>query len=229
MLNYGELQILELMKNTLPSRLYPILFTVDNLRDAITTAKRVMIKEKIDRQKTGQSSTTPFMQVSDSNQSSVRTSKKGVTFDVMETIKRNSDSIDKLISLVSKMNMKWTKKRPHTDLRFTKVDLEAKVRIDNKIIYPTIDHSVGIGIEIEGITIIATTIGPIIGIDLGTTIGATIEEITTRLMIGETVTDKVTEGTIIDKTIAETITEIRERLRNYNCDNARDRSRDRQT
>ena len=30
MLNYGEPQILELIKNTLPSRLYPILFPVDN-------------------------------------------------------------------------------------------------------------------------------------------------------------------------------------------------------
>ena len=48
-------------QNTLPTRLYPILFPIDNLRDMITTAKRVMIKEKIDRQKTGQSSTTPFM------------------------------------------------------------------------------------------------------------------------------------------------------------------------
>ena len=49
MLNYGEPQILELMKNTLPSRLYPILFAIDNLKDAITTAKWVMIKEKIDK------------------------------------------------------------------------------------------------------------------------------------------------------------------------------------
>ena len=49
MLNYGEPQNLELMKNTLPSRLYPILFPTDNLRDAITAAKQVMIKEKIDR------------------------------------------------------------------------------------------------------------------------------------------------------------------------------------
>ena len=51
------------MKSSLPSRLYPILFPIDNLRGAITTAKSVMIKEKIDRQKTGQSSTTPFMRV----------------------------------------------------------------------------------------------------------------------------------------------------------------------
>ena len=98
------------LKNTLSSRLYPILFPVDNLKDAVTTAKRVLTKEMIDRQKSGQSSTTPFMRVSDGNQPSVRASKKGVTFDVMETIERNGESIDKWTSLVSKMNMKLDKK-----------------------------------------------------------------------------------------------------------------------
>ena len=109
-LNYGELQILELLKNTLSSRLYPILFPVDNLRDAVTKAKRVLTKEMIDRQKSGQSSAIPFMRVSDSSQPFMRASKKGVTFDVMDTIERNSDSIDKLTSLASKMNVKLDKK-----------------------------------------------------------------------------------------------------------------------
>ena len=112
MLNYGEPQILELMKNTLPSRLYPTLFPIDNLRDAIITAKRLMIKQKIDRQRTGQSSATPFMQVNDCSQSSDRTSKRGVTFDTMETLERHSDNIDKLTLLVSKMNIKIDKGRP---------------------------------------------------------------------------------------------------------------------
>ena len=93
-LNYGEPQILELMKNTLPSRLYPILFPINNLREVIATAKRVMIKEKIDRQKMGQTSATPFMWVNDCNWSSDRTSKRGVTFDAMETLERHRDSID---------------------------------------------------------------------------------------------------------------------------------------
>ena len=110
MLNYGKLWILELMKNTLPSRLYPILFPIDNLRDTITAAKGVMIKEKIDRQKTDQSSTTPFMQVNHYGQSSDRKSKRGVTFHTMETLERHSDSIDKLTLLVSKMNVKMDKK-----------------------------------------------------------------------------------------------------------------------
>ena len=56
----------------------------------------MMIKEKIDRQKTGQSSTTPFMRVSDSNQSYDKLGKKGVTFDTMETLEIQCDSIDKL-------------------------------------------------------------------------------------------------------------------------------------
>ena len=46
MLNYGEMQILENFKNTLPYRLYSTLINVNNLRDAIDLAKRVLTKEK---------------------------------------------------------------------------------------------------------------------------------------------------------------------------------------
>ena len=49
MLNYGEMQILEKFKNTLPYRLYSTLINVNNLRDAIDLAKRVLTKEKLDR------------------------------------------------------------------------------------------------------------------------------------------------------------------------------------
>ena len=63
MLNYSEMQILENFKNTLPYRLYSTLTNVNNLRDAIDLAKRVLTKEKLDRQLTGQSS-TPSMKTS---------------------------------------------------------------------------------------------------------------------------------------------------------------------
>ena len=56
MLNYGEMQILENFKNTLPYRLYLTLINVNNLRDAIDLAKRVLNNKKLDRQLTGQSS-----------------------------------------------------------------------------------------------------------------------------------------------------------------------------
>ena len=53
MQNYGEMQILENFKNTLPYRLYLTLINVNNLRDTIDLAKRVLMKEKLDRQLTG--------------------------------------------------------------------------------------------------------------------------------------------------------------------------------
>ena len=82
-----------------------------NLRDAIDLAKRVLTKEKLDRQLTRQSS-TPFMKAS-SNDSHLPQNhyKKGVTFDAMETLERNSDCIHRLSSLVSDMEMTMDRKQ----------------------------------------------------------------------------------------------------------------------
>ena len=77
LLNYGEPQMLELFKNTLPSRLYYILYPIDELRAAVEKAKRVLTKEKIDKQRTGQSCTSPFMKA---NQESKKNCEKGVSF-----------------------------------------------------------------------------------------------------------------------------------------------------
>ena len=44
MLNYGEMKILENFKNTLPYSLYSTLSNVNNLRDVIDLAKRVLMK-----------------------------------------------------------------------------------------------------------------------------------------------------------------------------------------
>ena len=111
MLNYGEMQILENFKNTLLYRLYSILINVNNLRDAIDLERRVLTKEKLDRQLTGQSS-TPFMKAS-SNDSHLPQNhhKKGVTLDTMETLERNSDCIDRLTSSVSNMKMTMDRKQ----------------------------------------------------------------------------------------------------------------------
>ena len=45
LLNYGDPQILALFKNTLPSRLYYMLYQIDDLRMAVETAKRLLTKE----------------------------------------------------------------------------------------------------------------------------------------------------------------------------------------
>ena len=63
LLGYGKLQVLEVFKNTLPSRLYRVLLPVEDLRQADITAKRILTKEKTDRQLEGQSSSTLFMNI----------------------------------------------------------------------------------------------------------------------------------------------------------------------
>ena len=111
MLNYGEMQILENFMNTLPYRLYLTLINVNNLRDTIDLVKRVLTKEKLDRQLTGQSS-TPFMKASSNDSHSPKNHhKKGVTFDAVETLERNCDCIDRLTSLVSDMKMTMDRKQ----------------------------------------------------------------------------------------------------------------------
>ena len=65
LLGYGEPQILEVFKNTLPTKLYWVLFPIDDLRQVVETAKQILTKEKIDRQVARQSSSTPFMSIKD--------------------------------------------------------------------------------------------------------------------------------------------------------------------
>ena len=86
--NYGEPQILELFKNTLPSRLYYMLYQIDNLRVVVETAKRLLTKEQMDK-KVGQATTSPFMQVSQGNsKNKTEKSENNVSFSVVEEIHR---------------------------------------------------------------------------------------------------------------------------------------------
>ena len=112
MLNYGQMQILENFKNTLLYRLYLTLINVNNLRDAIDLLKRVLTKEKLDRQLTGQSS-TPFMRATSNDYNLPQNHhKKGVTFDAVEMLERNRNCIDRLTSLVRNMKMTMDRKQP---------------------------------------------------------------------------------------------------------------------
>ena len=52
LLGYGEPQMLEVFKNTLPTKLYWILFPIEDLKQEVETAKRILTKEKLDRQLT---------------------------------------------------------------------------------------------------------------------------------------------------------------------------------
>ena len=93
LLGYGEPQILEVFKNTLPTKLYWVLFSIENLRQAVDTAKRILTKEKLDRQLTGQTSTSPFMNIREGMD-------KRVSFNARDEL---GDKIDKLTIVMSKL------------------------------------------------------------------------------------------------------------------------------
>ena len=103
LLGYGEPQVLEVFKNTVPNRLYWVLFPINNLREVVETAKRFLTKEKIDRQLAGQGS-TPFMKLND------KKSKKAVSFDARDVLERNSENMERMTALMDKMYIKLDQK-----------------------------------------------------------------------------------------------------------------------
>ena len=110
LLNYGEPQNLELFKNTLPSRLYYMLYQIDTLTVAVETAKRLLTKEQMDK-KAGQATTSPFMQVSQGNpKNKTEKGEKKVCFSAVEAIERTTDSIERLVSLMDKMDTELDKR-----------------------------------------------------------------------------------------------------------------------
>ena len=48
-LGYEEPQFLEVFKNTLPSRLYWVLFPIEDVMQAVEMANKILTKEKLDR------------------------------------------------------------------------------------------------------------------------------------------------------------------------------------
>ena len=92
-LGYQDPQILEVFKNTLLSKLYWVLFPIEDLTPAVDTAKRILTKEKIGKQLAGQSSSIPFMSMRDSQG-------KKVSFNMQDNLEQK---IDKLTVLMGKL------------------------------------------------------------------------------------------------------------------------------
>ena len=93
LLGHGEPQILGVFKNTLPTKLYWILFPIEDLRQGVDNAKRTLTKEKLDKQLTGQTSSSPFMSIREGTD-------KRVSFDTRDEL---GDKIDKLTVVMSKL------------------------------------------------------------------------------------------------------------------------------
>ena len=81
LLGYEDPQVLEVFKNTMPNRLYWVLFPINNLQEAVETTKQFLTKEQIDRQMTGQSMTS-FMKLTDKK-------RKTVMFDTKRCFREN--------------------------------------------------------------------------------------------------------------------------------------------
>ena len=102
LLGYEDPQVLEVFKNTVPNRLYLVLFPIDNLHEAVGTAKRFLTNEKIDRQMTRQSS-TPFMKLTEKK-------RKSVTFDARDVLEKTSENMERMMTLMDKMYIKLDQK-----------------------------------------------------------------------------------------------------------------------
>ena len=103
LLGYEDPQVLEVFKNTVSNRLYWVLFPMDNLHEAVETAKRFLTKEKTDRQMIGQS-TAPFMKLTEKK-------KKSVTFDARNALEKTSENMERMMALMDKMYIKLDQKQ----------------------------------------------------------------------------------------------------------------------
>ena len=74
-------------------KLYWILFPIEDLGQAVETAKRILTKEKLDRQLTGQSSASPFMNIREETE-------RRVSFSARHEL---GDKIDKLTVAMSRL------------------------------------------------------------------------------------------------------------------------------
>ena len=117
LLGYGEPQILDIFKNTLPNIYY-----IDDLRLAVEKARRILTKEKIDRQLVGQStSTTPFLKVSEGYYANL----KIVSFNTQD---RLDDKIDKHTLMMSKLTAQGDK-QDSLSLKYVKEEREDRQSI----------------------------------------------------------------------------------------------------
>ena len=112
LLGYGEPQVLEVFKNTLPTKLFWVLFPVENLRQAVDTAKRILMKEKLDKQLMGQTSTNPFLSIREGTD-------KRISFNTRDEL---GDKIDKLTVVMSKLAVIDNHESGHSSCIYIRVE-----------------------------------------------------------------------------------------------------------
>ena len=84
---------MEVLKNTFPTQFYWILFPIEDLRQALETAKRILTKEKLDKLLTGQTSASPFINIREGTE-------RKVSFNARDEL---GDKIDKLTFMMNRL------------------------------------------------------------------------------------------------------------------------------
>ena len=88
---WGTTKFGSIQKHT-PHKIVLDLFPIEDLRQAVETAKSILTKEKFDKQLAGQSSSTPFLSIRDGHH-------RKVSFDTREKL---GDMIDKLVVMIGR-------------------------------------------------------------------------------------------------------------------------------
>ena len=158
---------------TLPTKLYWILFQIEDLRQVVETAKRILTKEKLDKQLTGQTSTSLFMNIRDGTE-------RKVSFNARDEL---GDKIEKLTVMMSRLTAKDRNEKRPSNPKYIKVEfITPRVRIG-----PIIKDV--IRIEVVGQT--AETEDNMETISLDKTIDTTIFERTLEDMEDKTVEENI--------------------------------------
>ena len=110
-----------------------ILFPIEDLRQAVETAKRILTKEKLDKQLTGQTSTSPFMNIRDGTE-------RKVSFNARDEL---GDKIHKLTVMMGRLPAKTVVTNDHSNPKYIRVEvLTLKVQTE-----PTIREIIKLGVD----------------------------------------------------------------------------------
>ena len=107
---------------------------IEDLGQAIETAKRILTKEKIDRQLTGQSTSTAVLSI----QVGYSSNKSSMSFNTQDML---DNKIDKLTSMMNTLSTQHSNQNDHLSKRFIKEERKDKVEI---IIMIEIGYGIGL-------------------------------------------------------------------------------------
>ena len=99
LLGYGEPQVLELLKHSIPSRYFWPLIHTDDVNQCKDMIEMLQTKEKLEGHTTGQAPATPFLQLRNINQRNEHKVQFETSYDVLDR------KIDKLADMMSRLDL----------------------------------------------------------------------------------------------------------------------------